>query len=155
MGNNKVVDWRKIRTGKNGQFFVDIGDNRYFLGECDTFRIYTTNNNTDYQPVGSDIVYAIPTGHTVGVTMTETVIRDDLIISDYLAALNSDKYPEYGFVGKLNGADGTTSQIRVTCCVPDGDTDLINITPGEIVKRAWTFRGNANPDVLEKLGVTS
>lgn len=36
-------------------------------------------------------------------------------------------------------------------CVPDGDIDIANITSGEIVNRAWSFRVNDPPDLQELL----
>lgn len=147
----EVVDWRKVRTGKDGQLFVDIGKTRYFIGECDTFRMSVSSENVDFQPVGSAIKFAVPTGHTVNVTLTETVIRDDLMISKFTENLANGATPEFGFYGKLNGANGTISGILLNCCIPDGEVDLMNITPGEIVKRAWTFRGNADPKILDKM----
>ncbi len=40
-------------------------------------------------------------------------------------------------------------------CVPDGSVDLQNLTPGEIIKRAWSFRCNASPEMIEQFqGIT-
>jgi hypothetical protein len=36
-------------------------------------------------------------------------------------------------------------------CVPDGDIDIANVTPGEIINRAWSFRVNEVPDLQELL----
>jgi hypothetical protein len=36
-------------------------------------------------------------------------------------------------------------------CVPDGDIDIANVTPGEVLTRAWSFRANADPDFQELL----
>lgn len=36
-------------------------------------------------------------------------------------------------------------------CVPDGDIDIANVTPGEIINRAWSFRVNDPPDLQELL----
>jgi len=36
-------------------------------------------------------------------------------------------------------------------CVPDGAIDIANITSGDIVNRAWSFRVNEPPDLQELL----
>lgn len=36
-------------------------------------------------------------------------------------------------------------------CVPDGDIDIANVTSGEIVNRAWSFRVNEPLDLQELL----
>lgn len=36
-------------------------------------------------------------------------------------------------------------------CIPDGDIDIINVEPGEIVNREWSFRVNMPPEIQERL----
>ena len=36
-------------------------------------------------------------------------------------------------------------------CVPDGDIDIANVAPGDVINRAWSFRVNEMPDMQEML----
>lgn len=36
-------------------------------------------------------------------------------------------------------------------CVPDGSVDIANVTTGEVINRAWSFRVNEPPDLQELL----
>lgn len=36
-------------------------------------------------------------------------------------------------------------------CVPDGSIDIINVQPGEVVQREWSFRVNMPPELQEEL----
>ncbi len=36
-------------------------------------------------------------------------------------------------------------------CVPDGAIDVANVTPGDVLNRAWSFRVNQPPDLQELL----
>lgn len=36
-------------------------------------------------------------------------------------------------------------------CVPDGDIDIANVSPGEIIQREWTFRCNEAPELQSLL----
>ncbi len=147
----EVVDWRKVRTGKDGSLSVKLpGGGEALIGECDTFRMWMSYTNVDFQPVGSAVNFAVPTGHTIHVSLTETVIRDDLMIDAVMEAVK-DGAPEFVFTGKLEGKSNLNvprTSIRCEACIPDGEIDLLNITPGETVKRAWTFRSNADPKKL-------
>ncbi|WP_199615548.1 endoglucanase [Paenibacillus alkalitolerans] len=36
-------------------------------------------------------------------------------------------------------------------CVPDGAIDIANVTPGDIINRAWSFRVNLPPELQSQL----
>ncbi len=36
-------------------------------------------------------------------------------------------------------------------CVPDGSIDIANVTPGEVINRAWSFRVNDPPGLQDML----
>ncbi len=154
-GNNttKTFDWREVRTGKDGTLYLKTDAGEFPIVECDTFRMWMSYTNVDFQPVGSYVNYAIPTGHTVHVSMTETVVRDDLMLDEIKDTLSKGT-PEFVFVGNLKKSENISgssqqkpSRVECTGCIPDGEIDLFNITPGETIKRAWTFRSNANPEI--------
>jgi hypothetical protein len=145
-----VLDVRKLITGKDGQLFVTSrrGVN-IFLAEVDTFQAQLSPNNTDFQPVGSALVYAVNTGYTVSLTLTEAVVRDDIMLEELISDIQNGWFPGFDFQGKLRRRDGRAQRIVYRWCVPDGTVDLQSLTPGEIVKRDWSFRCNAPPEMLQ------
>jgi hypothetical protein len=151
MANKTIVpeglDPRKVITGKDGLLLVGVGDNAPIpLANCDTFKLTPSFNNTDLQPVGSILSYGIPTGVSMALSMTEIIIRDDLMIGPLLDALKAGKIPWYDFQGKYSRPyDGQEERIITNFCIPDGDLDLMSLSPGEIVKREWKFRCNSLP----------
>ena len=144
-----LLDVRKLITGKDGQLFVTTkkGTN-IFLAEVDTFQAQMNPTNTDYQPVGSALTYSVNTGYTVTLTLTEAVVRDDVMLTELIADIQKGYFPTYDFQGKLRRRDGQVERLVYKNCVPDGSIDLQNLTPGEIIKRAWSFRVNATPEIL-------
>lgn len=36
-------------------------------------------------------------------------------------------------------------------CIPDGSIDIVNVQPGEIMQREWSFRVNMPPELQEEL----
>ena len=117
--------------------------------EVDTFTAQLSQNNVDYQPVGSALVYAVPTGYSVTLTLTEAVVRDDVMIEKFLDDIKQGYVPVFDFQGKLRRRDGQSSRHIYKNCLPDGTIDLMNLTPGDIIKRNWSFRVNAIPEYLE------
>ena len=150
LNDNSVLDVRKLITGKDGQLFVTTraGAN-IFLAEVDAFTAQLSPNNTDYQPVGSPLVFAVNTGYSITLTLTEAVVRDDIMLQELINDIQAGWFPGFDFQGKMRRRDGQAQRIVYRWCVPDGTVDLQNLTPGEIIKRDWSFRCNATPEMLE------
>lgn len=151
LNDQSLLDVRKLISGKDGQLFVTskAGTN-IFLAEVDTFTVQLNMTNTDYQPVGSALIYAVNTGYSLALALTEAVIRDDIMLDELIRDIQKGYFPPYEFQGKLRRRDGQAERIVYRNCVPDGTIDLQNLTPGEIVKRNWGFRVNATPEMLQK-----
>ncbi|MFP3153135.1 phage tail tube protein [Lachnospiraceae bacterium ZAX-1] len=150
LNDQSMVDVRKLVSGKDGQLFVTTkkGTN-IFLAEVDTFQAQISPSNTDYHPVGSALIYAVNIGYTVTLTFSEAVVRDDVMINELISDLQKGYFPSFDFQGKMTRRDGKVQRIVYRDCIPDGSIDLQNITPGEIIKRAWSFRVNSAPDILQ------
>ncbi len=147
-GGQSQLDVRRLLTGKDGQLFVTTSDGtQIFLAEVDTFQAQLSVNNTDYQPVGSALSYAVSTGYSVTLTLTEAVVRDDVMLETLFKDIKDGQFPSFEFQGKYTRRDGTESRQVFRNCIPDGSIDLMNLTPGEIIKRSWSFRVNATPEL--------
>ena len=138
-------------TGKDGKIFVEFDGVNMFLAEVDTYTVQMNTTNTDYQPVGSILSFAVPTGVSFTLTMTEAVVRDDLIMEPLIEAIRSGKVPTYNFQGVTERYDGAEQRIVFNNATPDGTIDLMNLTPGEILKRNLNFRLNEIPKYLKSL----
>ena len=150
LNNQSVQDYRQLITGKDGQLFLTLSDNsQLFLAWVDTFQAQLSMNNTDYQPVGSALSYAVPVGYSVTLTLTEAVVRDDVMLKELFDDLAQGYFPTFDFQGKLRRRDGQASRQVFRNCIPDGSIDLMNLQPGDIIKRSWSFRVNAVPELLE------
>ena len=150
MNDQSILDVRNLITGKDGQLFVSTraGVN-IFLSEADTFQSQLSVSNSDYQPVGSTLVYAVNTGYSITLTLSEAVVRDDVMLEELITDIQNGYLPSFEFQGKMRRRDGQAQRIVYRNCVPDGTIDLQNLTPGEIIKRAWSFRVNATPEMIE------
>ena len=73
------------------------------------------------------------------------------MLEELIADIQKGYFPSFDFQGKLRRRDGQTERVVYRNCVPDSTIDLQNLTPGEIIKRNWSFRVNATPELMEKL----
>ena len=151
MNDQSILDVRKLITGKDGQLYVTTrAGTNIFLAEVDDFQAQLSPDNTDYQPVGSALKYSVNTGYSITLTLTEAVVRDDIMLAELIRDIQDGYFPGFDFQGKMRRRDGQAERIVYRWCVPDGSIDLQKLTPGEIVKRAWSFRVNASPEMLEE-----
>lgn len=155
MANNNVLDTRQLMTGKDGRLYVNIKGKDTFLCAVDTFQVQMSVNNADYQPVGSILSYAVPTGVTFSITFSEATISDEYVSAPLLAAIKSGKVPTFDFSGACERPDGAEQRMVFNNCTPDGAIDLMNLTPGDILKRSFSFRINSIPEYLKKLAATA
>ena len=149
LNNQSILDSRKLITGKDGQLFVEHPETgeMIFLAEVNTFAVAMNVNNTDYQPVGSPLVYGVNTGVTFTLSFTEAVIREDLIMKPILEMIQKGITPNYTFQGAMKRQyDETETRQILRNCIPDGTFNLMNLTPGEIVQRETSWRVNSFPE---------
>ena len=152
MANEATLDPRKVMTGHDGKLYITVNGKSYFMANVDTFQTQINFTNTDFQPVGDLMSYAIPTGFSCSLTYTEAVISDEFVMGPILEALAAGYVPVFEFRGCLDRAyDSQSQELTYGNCVPDGAFDLQNLTPGEVIKRSTSFRVNQIPKYLKKL----
>lgn len=94
-----TFDPRHILRGYNGELYDGDGN---FLAEVNQWQAQVNYTNTDYQPAGSKLTWAVPQSYTVTLTFTETVIRDARLLQKVIAGLQ-DNAPDavLNFMGVL------------------------------------------------------
>lgn len=146
--NQAVADARYARTGRDGALYNSKG---LLIATVDTFSSKASVSTQQYRPIGTFQDQNIPV--TVGCTLTfsQYVVEDDTLIQEFMAFLQNGVLPEWNFSGVVKGDNGTEERIVYRNCVPNGDVDLQNVTPGELIKRSWTFQCNAMPEMEKTL----
>lgn len=149
LNNQSILDTRKLITGKDGQLFVEhpeTGD-MIFLAEVNNFNVAMNVSNTDYQPVGSILIFGVQTGVSFTLTFTEALIREDVTMKPILDMIQSGVTPNYTFQGTLKRQyDGEETRQILRNCIPDGTFNLMNVTPGEVLQRETSWRINSFPE---------
>lgn len=82
-----TFDPRSILRGYNGELYDGDGN---FLAEVNQWQAQINYTNTDYQPAGSKLTWAVPQSYTVTLTFTETVIRDARLLQKVIAGLRNN-----------------------------------------------------------------
>mgnify|MGYP006946495695 FL=1 len=99
-----VLDPRNILRGNDGELY-DLDGN--FLAEVNEWQAQYNVTNTDYQPGGKKITWAIPTGYTVTLTFQETIIRDAILLKKLADGLRDGvPDPVFNFMGVIKSHRG-------------------------------------------------
>lgn len=151
INNASVLDTRKLMTGKDGRIFLELDGEQYFYAEVDTFNVVMNVINVDVQPVGSILQYAVNTGVSYSVTLSEMVVRDDLIAQPIQKKIAEGKMPTFTFQAGAERWDGQEQRVVLRNCTPDGTVGILNLVPGEVIKREMSFRVNDLPEWLKTL----
>ncbi|EZH67895.1 hypothetical protein DH09_08205 [Bacillaceae bacterium JMAK1] len=85
--DNGTLDPRNINRGYDGKLFDEDGN---WLAEVNTFHVQMNITNSDYQPAGQKITWAVPMSYTVTLTFTETVVKDAVMLTKVMAGLQND-----------------------------------------------------------------
>lgn len=153
MGNSiltDALDVSNVVSGKDAQIYITLSDGTdLFLAEVDTFSAQLNVNNTKIQPIGTLQEQSVPISTSVSISMTEIVIRDDVMLEKLYADMRNGFIPMFNLMGKLRRRDGKFQRQVFRQCVPDGTIDLFNISPGEIIKRQWNFAVNGIPELQD------
>lgn len=154
MGNDnlaKFLDVGDVILGKDGQVFVTTSDGTdIFLAEVDTFQAQMSINTVTIQPIGQAQQQDVFASYAVTVNLTEIVIRDDVMLDELYADIAKGYIPLFDIQGKLRRRDGQVERQIFKQCIPKGNIDLMNITPGDTIKRQWSFACNQPPVLQDK-----
>lgn len=148
---NERLDTRQLATGKDGFLYIEGDGVNIKLSEVETFAVNMTVNSVDVQPVGDNTVYGVPTGAQYTLTFTEMVVRDDVNIKSIMENMKSGKIPSFTFQGVVIAPSGDEQRIVCRRCFPSGEFNLMNVSPGEVIKRNQSYRINSVPEFIKTL----
>ena len=143
-------DVRRVFTGKDGLLFSETG---ILLATVDTYQTQINFTNAKYQPLGDPQSHEHLASYSVTINITECIVEDTLFIQDVFTMLKSGQPydAEWTFQGVIKGRNGSEERIIYRDCVPSGNLDLQNISPGDIIKRQWSLFVNRPPELQSLL----
>lgn len=149
--NGRTLNTAELMTGIDGCLAVEVNGKQVPLLEVANFSIVMNFNTVDKQYVGDPLVKRVPTGVSIDLTFTESVVRDDIFLKPILEDLRRGKFPTYNFQGTMTKPDGQEERLGLNNCVPNGNFTLQNLTPGEVIERENSFAINEIPQLISSL----
>ena len=139
-------------TGKDGKMYIEVDGVSVWYASVEELEINANFTNTDFQPAGDYQQYGVPTSIKYTLSFTEAVIRDDLMLVPLLEKVRQGSVPTFNFAGSSTEPfSGGQQKFLCNECVPDGDTNILSVKSGEIIKRQFSFIINSVPDCIKSL----
>lgn len=154
MGIGKTLNTLELMTGTDGCLFVEVDGVNVPMLELENYSIGANVAGVDRQFVGDPTIKFIQTGYAYTLTVTESVVRDDLIVEPLLKAAKAGKFLHFNFQGMVSKPDGQEQRLSLNDVVPNGNIGLQNVTPGEIVSREMNFSINNPPEFITSIVAT-
>lgn len=151
MYNNRGADdVRRVFTGKDGLLYSESG---LLLATVDTYQVQINITNATYQPLGDPQSHEHLASYSVTLNITACIIEDTQFVQDLFTMLKSGQPAdaEWTFQGVIKGRNGSEERVIYRDCVPSGNIDLQNISPGDIIKRQWSLFVNRPPELQSLL----
>ena len=123
------------------------------LATVDTYQVQINITNATYQPLGDPQSHEHLASYSVTLNITACIIEDTQFVQDLFTMLKSGQPAdaEWTFQGVINGRNGSEERVIYRDCVPSGNIDLQNISPGDIIKRQWSLFVNRPPELQSLL----
>lgn len=149
-----MLDTRELMSGKDGSIFVEVGSVNVEMAEVESFAVNININTVEKHPVGDPTIKRVPVSVTYDLTISAMMIRDDLMMAPLLEELAKGHIPTYNFQTKVTKPDGQEQRVAMNNVVPNGAFTLVNVTPGEVLGREYSFAINEPPKFITSLAAT-
>lgn len=154
MSEKKTLDTRELMTGTDGCLFFESNGVMVPMLELANYAVNMNIAAAQRQFVGDPVQKSVPTGVSFTLTLTESHVRDDLIMAPLLESIRNGKWPVFHFQCKVEKPDGQEERLSLDHVVPSGEFGLQNVTPGEICDRPMNFAINAVPKYISALAAS-
>ena len=150
MYNNRgPADARNVLSGKDGLLYSESG---LLLATMETYQAQINVTNATYQPLGDTQQHEHLTAYSVTLNFTATVVEDTSFFQELFQQIMHVGQPlMWTYQGVLKGRNGSEERIIYRDCVPSGNTDLQNVTAGDLIKRQWSLFVNRPPELQNLL----
>lgn len=150
----KTLDTRELMSGADGCLFFEKDGVNVPMLENASYKVNMDVSAVQRQFTGDPVNKSIPTGVSFTLSITEGVVRDDLIVAPLLESIKNGKFPVFNFQSKVDKPDGQEQRMALNDAVPSGSFSLVNMTPGEIFDRELNFALNSVPEYISELAAT-
>ena len=150
LNKRAAADARHSRAGKDAMIYDEKGNP---IAQAESFTTNASFNNNQYTPLGQN--RELEVNNTVGikVNITEIVVLDGFLFNQLMTARANGESPVMTFTGVIEGRNGSQERVVYRECIFSGDSDIQNVSTGDVLKRAFSLHCNGKIENKKKLTI--
>lgn len=150
LNTRAATDARHSRAGKDAMIYDAKGKP---FAQAESFTTSASFNNNQYTPLGQN--RELEVNNTVGVkiNISEIVVLDGSLFNNLIDAIANGESPVLTFTGVIEGRNGSQERVTYRECIFSGDSDIQNVSTGDVLKRAFSLHCNGKIENKKKLSI--
>ena len=150
LNTRAATDARHSRAGKDAMIYNEKGTP---FAQVESFTASSSFNNYQYSPLGQN--RELEVNNTVGVkiNISEIVVLDGELFNTLMKAIANGESPVMVFQGVIEGRNGSQERVVYRECIFSGDSDIQNVSTGDVLKRAFSLHCNGKIENKKQLTI--
>ena len=150
LNKSAATDARHSRAGKDAMIYDPDGK---ALAQAESFTAKASFSNDTYTPLGQN--GELENNNTIGVKIdiSEIVVLDGYLFNQLMAAVTRGDSPVVTLTGVIEGRNGSEERVVYRECIFTGDSDIQNVSSGDVLKRAFSFHCNGEIENKKQLTI--
>lgn len=150
LNTRAATDARHSRSGKDAMLYNEKGE---AFAQVESFVANSSFGNSKYAPIGQN--RDLETNTTIGVkiNISEIVVLDGELFNYVINAIANGESPVITLTGVIEGRNGSQERVTYRECIFSGDSDIQNVSTGDVLKRAFSLHCNGKVENKSKLTI--
>lgn len=150
LNKSAATDARHSRSGKDAMIYNASGKP---FAQVDSFTTKGSFNNYKYAPLGQNRELEVNGTVAVTVNISEIVVLDGELFNAVISAIANGESPVLMFTGAIQGRNGSQERVTYRECILSGDSDIQNVSTGDVLKRSFALHCNGKVENKSKLKI--
>lgn len=150
LNKSAATDARHSRSGKDAMLYNASGSP---FAQVESFTTNGSFNNYKYAPLGQNRELEVNGTVGVKVNISEIVVLDGELFNTVINAIANGESPVLMFTGVIEGRNSSQERVTYRECILSGDSDIQNVSTGDVLKRSFALHCNGKVENKSKLTI--
>ena len=145
-----ATDARHSRSGKDAMLYNEKG---IPFAQAESYTTRASFGNSKYAPLGQNRDLEVNNTIGVKIDISEIVVLDGELFNHIIDAIAKGESPVITVTGVVEGRNGSQERVTYRECIFSGDSDIQNVSTGDVLKRKYSLHCNGKVENKSKLTI--